>query len=429
MRLANAIAYDGTLKPGRNTRSHSDDDPEIVLIDTDGLDDLATIRSVGRQSGWWPAGALLSRVLADYHQRRGEQTGVIVPYKSQSDATLEALRDQEAGADAVTEVGTAHRFQGREFPIVVFDLVEDEARRRWMAEASGRGSNRYQRNGVRVFTVAVTRARTRLYLICSLRKIKAAPVGTPLAHVATMLRAGQIYAVSATELITPTAMAGAELTLFDSELAEVLAEHVRVADIHDERVFFEVFSEYLNQARSSIWIWAPWTTPNRVRSILPVLSEAVVRGVRVTLFVRDPGDTLQGRPAYQQYLTELRAVLHAVVEVNVMHQKIVVIDDKTVLLGSLNVLSQSRTREVMLVMHGAYFARKLLESERAADFAVPPRCGVCQGTKIDLRRSGRTAEWFWRCYNRECSSRSQGNRQPWTQPVVTRRHARSSGSG
>jgi superfamily I DNA and/or RNA helicase len=119
MRLANAIAYDGVLKPGRNTRPHDDDDPEIVLIDTDGLEDLATVRSVGRHSGWWPAGALLSRVLADYHQRRGELTGIITPYRPQANATLEALRDHEAGTGAVTEVGTAHRFQGREFPVVV----------------------------------------------------------------------------------------------------------------------------------------------------------------------------------------------------------------------------------------------------------------------------------------------------------------------
>lgn len=422
MALANAIAYDGTLKQGRKSRPHAEDDPEIVLIDTDGLDDLATVRSVRRHTGWWPAGALLSRVLADYHQRRGEQTGIVVPYRPQADATLEALRDQEADGNVVTEVGTAHRFQGREFPIVVFDLVEDEFRGRWMAEASRRGTTAYQHNGVRLFTVAVTRAQTRLYLICSRKKISAAPRGTPLAHVAAMLSAGQINAVRATELIMPTAAVElSELNLFHSELAEVLAEHVQVADIHDERTFFDVFSEHLNQARVSIWIWAPWTTPRRVRSLLPVLADAVGRGVRVTLFVRDPGDLLQGRPDYQQYLAQLRAALQTVVEINVMHQKIVVIDEKTVLLGSLNVLSQSRTREVMLVMQGAYFARKLLDSERAADFAAQPTCGICRGTKIDLRRSGKTGEWAWRCYNRGCPSRSQGNRQPWTQPVQTRR--------
>lgn len=424
MRLANAIAYDGALKqPDQNVRPHAEDDPEIVLIDTDGLDDLARVRSVGWHSGWWPAGALLSRVLADYHQRRGEHTGIITPYRPQADATLEALRDHEVGTGAVTEVGTAHRFQGREFQVVIFDLVEDEHRRRWMAEASRNGTN-YERNGVRLFTVAVTRAKTRLYLIGSRRRVDAAPRGTPLGYIAGMLRTGQVDAVRATELITPTPIVGAELPElgpFGNELAEILAEHIEVAYIHDERTFYQVFSEYLNQADRSIWIWAPWTTPKRVRLLLPVLTNAVGRGVRVTLFVRDPRDPLQGRPAYQQYLADLRSVVNTVVEINVMHQKIVVIDEKTVMLGSLNVLSQSWTREVMLVMHGGHFARRLLEDERAEDFASPPRCGACRGTKVNLRRSGRTGDWFWQCYGEDCPNRSSENRQPWTQPVIGRR--------
>lgn len=424
MGLANAIAYDGALKPGRNVHPHADDDPEIVLIDTGGLEDIARVRSVGWHTGWWPAGALLSRVLADYHQRRGEDTGIITPYRPQADATLEALRDHEAVTGTVTEVGTAHRFQGREFPVVVFDLVEDEYRRRWMAEASRNGTS-YERDGVRLFTVAVTRAKTRLYLIGSKKKIAAAPSGTPLALIAAMLRAGQVHVVPATELITPTAVAGAgspELSPFGSDLAEILAEHIQVKHIHDERSFYEVFSEYLNQAGSAIWIWTPWTT-KRVRSLLPVLTDATGRGVRTTLFVRDPSDQLQGKPENQRYLADLRPVLDTVVEINVMHQKIVVIDEKTVLLGSLNVLSQSRTREVMLVMHGAYFARKLLEHERADDFAAPPRCAACRGTKIDLRRASKAGNWYWRCYNRDCPSRSAGNRQPWTQAVTRRKPA------
>jgi AAA domain/PLD-like domain len=419
MRLANAVAYDGALKPGRNARPHADEDPEIVLIDTDHLGDLAIVRAVKQHSGWWPAGALLSRVVADYHQRRGEQVGIVTPYAPQVDATLEALRDQEALTGAVTEVGTAHRFQGREFPVVVFDLVEDEHRSRWMAGASRSGNN-YKRDGVRLFTVATTRAKTRLYLIGSQKRIIAAPHGTPLAHVAAMLRVGQVHTLRATELITPTAVGGAELpelNPFSSDLAEALAEHVRVADIQDERSFYETFSDYLNQARQSIWIWAPWTTPKRVRSLLPILTDAVGRGVRVTLFVRDPGDWLQGRPEHQQHLADLRSVLSTVVEINVMHQKIVVIDEKTVLLGSLNVLSQSWTREVMLVMQGAYFARKLLERERAEDFAAVPSCVACQGTKIDLRRGRKAGEWYWRCYDSECPSRSSGNRRPWTRPA------------
>jgi superfamily I DNA and/or RNA helicase len=98
-------------------------------------------------------------VLADYHQARGERTGVVAPYSAQVEATLEALRDQEGAAAEATEVGTVHRFQGREFPIVVFDLVEDTGRR-WMGQASA-GGGRYKVNGLRLFTVAITRAQSR----------------------------------------------------------------------------------------------------------------------------------------------------------------------------------------------------------------------------------------------------------------------------
>jgi RecA/RadA recombinase len=426
MRLANAIAYEGMLKAGASVRGHADDDPEIVLIDVDGLGDIAEVRAPGpRNGGWWPAGALLGQVLADYHKSRGERTGIVTPYKAQVEATLEALRDQEAASTDVTEVGTVHRFQGREFPIVVFDLVEDSAGTRWMAQASSRGG-KFGRDGLRLFTVAITRAQARLYIVGSRQRIDAAPQGTPLAHVAGMLRTRRARFVRATTLITPSSLAGPDLPPlgpFSGELAEVLAQHVRVMDIHDERSFYDVFAEHLDSARHSIWIWAPWTA-TRVRSLLPVLADAASRGVKITVFVRDPKDTLQGKQQLQKFLSDLRAIVASVVEINVMHQKIVVIDEETVLLGSLNTLSQSWTREVMLAMRGSHFARKLLEHEHAKEFAVPPRCAVCRGNQVDLRR-GRSGDWYWRCYNSACPGTSANGRKAWTKPAAEKRTARA----
>jgi hypothetical protein len=65
---------------------------------------------------------------------------------------------------------------------------------------------------------------------------------------------------------------------------------VRVADIHDERQFYDTFTDHLRAAQHSIWMWAPWTA-RRIRPILPVLADAVRRGVTVVVFVRDPSDT------------------------------------------------------------------------------------------------------------------------------------------
>ncbi|MEV0129020.1 AAA domain-containing protein [Dactylosporangium sp. NPDC050688] len=416
MGLANAVAYGGMLRPGPNVQPHAADDPEVVFIDVDGLGDLAQVRATGGRKGWWPAGALISRVLADYHRIRGERVGIVTPYTDQVEASLEALRDQEGPESPPTEVGTAHRFQGREFPIVIFDLVEDEFDRRWMASATT-SSNKWARDGVRLFNVGVTRTQTRLYFIGSRKQVNAAPADTPLAHVSDLMRTRRARTVSATRLITPTGTPlPVELGPFTREFAEILATHVRVDDIHDEHNFYEVFASYLRTARRSLWIWAPWTA-NRVRSLLPLLADAKVRGVSTVIFVRDPRDDLQRKVESQKHLADLRRAVDVVVEMNVMHQKIVVIDEEVVLLGSLNVLSQSWTREVMLAMRGSHFARKLLEYEHAAEFSSPPRCGECHGNSVDLRRRS-AGDWYWRCYSEKCPKWTPGGRRNWTTPAL-----------
>jgi hypothetical protein len=418
MGLANAVAYDGLLRAGQQVRAHTEDDPEIVLINVDDLDDLGVVRPTGPHKGWWPAGALLSRVLADYHQTRGERVGVVTPYGDQVEATLEALRDQEEGSGTVTEVGTAHRFQGREFPVVVFDLVEDDRSERWMSAASLNADD-YARSGIRLFNVAITRAQTRLYLIASRRRVDAAKPDSPLACVSQLLRERRARMVSGACLVAPTVLRDKDrfgLGVFGNELADVLAEHVRISDISDERQFYDTFAGHLSTAERSIWLWAPWTT-SRVTSLLPVLTDAVARGVAVRLFVRDPSDNLQGRTSSQAYLAQLRTALPTVVEVHEMHQKIVVIDERIVLLGSLNALSQRTTREVMLTLHGEHFARKLLEHEHATVFAAPPRCGACRGTTVQLRRTKQKG-WHWRCYAPTCPRWNSKGTRNWTETVV-----------
>ncbi|RBQ20614.1 hypothetical protein DP939_05850 [Spongiactinospora rosea] len=136
------------------------------------------------------------------------------------------------------------------------------------------------------------------------------------------------------------------------------------------------------------------------------------RGVRITVFLRDPSDRLQDR--HLDLINQVRTVAHTVVSVNHMHQKIVVIDERTVMLGSLNALSQSRTREIMLTMRGAHFARRILEHEHAAEFSSPPACGRCGGSDIDVRRR-KNGEWYWRCYARTCQVGSAG--RAWHAPV------------
>ncbi|PSJ29651.1 hypothetical protein B7P34_06225 [Streptosporangium nondiastaticum] len=423
MRLANDLAYGGMLGGGSQARGRREpNDPEIVLIDTDGLHELARPQLTGSRSGWWPAGSLIARALVELHGELGEETGVITPYRAQADATLEALRDVEGPAGhALAEVGTAHKFQGREFDIVVFDTVEGDRSSRplWMANAHRQpAASTWPRDGVRLFNVAVTRVKTRLYVIASMERLKAAGAATVLGQVAALIGTPGFRVLHARNLITPPTAPVPFRGEFGSALSDVLSRHVEVTEVDDERDFYRTFSEEIRRARRSLWLWAPWVA-GRLRTLLPELRAAADRGVRINVFIRDDTDQLQKRRDNQALISDLRAVAHSVVPMNVMHQKIAVLDEQTIMLGSLNVLSQSWTREIMLTMRGAHFARKLLEQEHAETFAAPPKCGRCNGNEIEIRRR-KNGAWFWRCYATACKTRPNGRTNAWTQDIRMR---------
>lgn len=108
-------------------------------------------------------------------------------------------------------------------------------------------------------------------------------------------------------------------------------------------------------------------------------------------------------------LVQLREAATTVVQMQRMHQKIVVVDEHTVMYGSVNTLSSQRQREIMVIHRGADFAAKLLEHEHADVFARPPKCGRC-GEQAALRRSESVVQarpWLWRC----------GRRCGWEEPV------------
>lgn len=274
MALANAVAYDGRLRAG-TTRSR--DSGEIVLIDTDRLGDLGTIRRRPKMlAGWWPAGSLLARALAEHHRSDGQTVGIAAPHSAQSDATLEAIRDLEGRAPrAGTEVGTVHRLQGREFDVAVFDLMEDRnlAVRGWISQAC-EGAGDFKRNGLRLFNVGVTRPRDRLYLIGSRSAIASHRAGPVLQELRRLIETDRIQVLDGARLLgmTPEVITAIEDPLY-AELATAFSRFVRVASIDDEHTFFDTMRRYVSSARGSVWIWAPWVGA-RTRTVLPILEQA-----------------------------------------------------------------------------------------------------------------------------------------------------------
>jgi superfamily I DNA and/or RNA helicase len=85
--------------------------------------------------------------------------GFVTPYAAQAE-TVER-RAREAGV--ILETGTSHRFQGREFGTVIVDLMQDD-RPRWVA-AADLGGSAHAVAAAKLLNVAITRAKSTLYLI------------------------------------------------------------------------------------------------------------------------------------------------------------------------------------------------------------------------------------------------------------------------
>lgn len=402
--LANRIAYGGYLR----ARDRAVDDTEIVLITTDELGEMAVIRKPGVGSGrWWPAGTIIAHALAERHRARGETVGIVTPYKAQCRATLDYLQDAGTLGSGI-EVGTTHAFQGREFDAVVLDLVEDGTTPGWAAKGSLRSPDLWRRDGARLINVGATRARRRLYIITSWKALNTQP-DTAVAQIRAMAVDKTIRGVRASTMLGIEESARTtEPDPLTTDIWHAFAGHVTVDSIHDEHTYFPAAVAAIREAKHSIWLWTPWFQ-ERMLDVLPHLVAARDRGVRLVVFVSDARDNeLHKDPEKQAqrqgWFADLENSVSVVVRIKMMHQKILIIDEKITFLGSLNTLSLSKKRprrEIMVQHRGTRYARRVLEHERAERFSAPPSCGRCKH-QMELRRSNADSlkfAWFWVCPN------------------------------
>ena len=424
--LANAVAYRGVLQVSR--REGGDADPqEVVLVDVDGLgNELAAVRENPAGGRWWPAGALIARALADRRVRQGEEAGqtggtkagIVVPYRIQQDLVQDVLN--ESNASPQIEVGTSHRFQGREFDTVIFDLVEDgsgpERSWGWVAKGSLDGSS-WEAGGLRLFNVGITRAKHRLYLIANAAAIMRASRG-PLCAIRHLLDANKIHIVRAADILgLPAAPAGDPIA---SEVWHALRGHATLIELYDEDHLPDELCRRIDEAQERIWLWSPWVG-RRSEQLLPHLREAQDRGVRVNVVVLPTSQVTRHLQTRHQ---ELAAQIAGTVYLRKEHQKIIVIDRSLTFIGSMNVLAHvpGGRHEVMALFQSAALADRILEHERIDELAHPPTCPQCNAAVRLVRALGRANQGRL-CWT--CTTSLGGDECGWVKPFSDRPRTRN----
>ena len=128
--------------------------------------------------------------------------------------------------------------------------------------------------------------------------------------------------------------------------------------LHDEKTFYLHFLSDLEQSQSEVIIESPFITIARMKTFWPVFRRLVARGVKVYVVTRDPREHTNGYDdQYEVEIQEFEAVgIQVLMCTGNHHRKLAIIDRKVLWEGSLNILSQAKSREFMRRLEDGGFA-------------------------------------------------------------------------
>lgn len=133
--------------------------------------------------------------------------------------------------------------------------------------------------------------------------------------------------------------------------------------LFDETTFYTAFKKDLTATQESIIIESPFMTVKRSNDLAKLLKKAAKRGVKVRINTRQP----EHHPPHlsDQAWKAVNILKKTGAEVdaydNMLHRKLAIIDNEIIYDGSLNILSQSKSKELMRRTVSKDYARQIMK--------------------------------------------------------------------
>jgi phosphatidylserine/phosphatidylglycerophosphate/cardiolipin synthase-like enzyme len=118
--------------------------------------------------------------------------------------------------------------------------------------------------------------------------------------------------------------------------------------LFDNNTFYKAFERDLRHARQSVIIESPFITRRRMENLLPLLTGLRHKGVRIVVNTRNPEEH------NEEYAIQAEDAVAAMQDIGIKvlytvkhHRKLAIVDEEILWEGSLNILSQGDSCEVM----------------------------------------------------------------------------------
>ena len=140
--------------------------------------------------------------------------------------------------------------------------------------------------------------------------------------------------------------------------------------LYDETTFYQQFRQDLLRSASEVVIESPYITQERAGRLYPIFEQLVYRGVRVYVVTRDPRE--HNETMEEQSEAEIRRYEALGVQVILCsgshHRKLAILDRQVLWEGSLNILSQTKSREIMRRIESKEVAMEMFTFLKFAKF-------------------------------------------------------------
>ncbi|HSX06812.1 MAG TPA: phospholipase D-like domain-containing protein [Candidatus Saccharimonadia bacterium] len=140
--------------------------------------------------------------------------------------------------------------------------------------------------------------------------------------------------------------------------------------LFDEDTFYPAFIKDLENCGNELIIESPFITTRRLDQLLPILLKLKQRKVRIIINTRDPHehDEERCRDEAHRAIARLQKVGIHILYTGGHHRKLVIVDRAILYEGSLNVLSQNKSSEIMRRIESTALAWQMVRFVRIDDY-------------------------------------------------------------
>jgi phosphatidylserine/phosphatidylglycerophosphate/cardiolipin synthase-like enzyme len=141
-----------------------------------------------------------------------------------------------------------------------------------------------------------------------------------------------------------------------------LQTELHTSTLFDQTTFYSAFQDTLRVCQEELVIESPFITMRRIHLLLPEFERLQRRGVRIVINTRPPEE----HDDYLRAQTEEAVELLLGMDIKILftgghHRKLAIIDRTILWEGSLNILSQHDSCEIMRQTTSQEFARQMIE--------------------------------------------------------------------